>query len=314
VKIIDLKEIKRLLQGTDPVPLVAEGFAAYSAGRAVIPPVGELLFDHGDVHVKYGYIKDDEFYVIKIASGFYNNPQYGLPSSNGLMLLFKQATGELAGILLDEGYLTNIRTAAAGAIAARHLAPKHVERIGIVGAGTQARLQLLHLKPVTDCRRALVWGRDRDKLKQYQAEMSAEGFIVETTLDADEVLKPCNLVVTTTPSTQPLLHASALHPGVHITAMGSDTADKQELDSAILARADLVVADSISQCLSRGEIFRALTSGHLRQERVVELGRIISGDAAGRTSESQITVADLTGLATQDIQIATLIYRKSLAA
>ncbi len=112
MKIIDLKEIKRLLQGTDLIPLIAEGFAAYSAGRAVIPPVGELLFDQGDVHIKYGYIKDDEFYVIKIASGFYNNAQYGLPSSNGLMLLFRQATGELAGILHDEGYLTNIRTAA----------------------------------------------------------------------------------------------------------------------------------------------------------------------------------------------------------
>ncbi len=137
--------------------------------------------------------------------------------------------------------------------------------------------------------------------------------MVETTLDVDEVLKTCNLVVTTTPSTQPLLHASALHLGLHITAMGSDTADKQELDSAILARADLVVADSISQCLSRGEIFRALSSGHLRQERVMELGRIISGDTPGRTTESQITVVDLTGLATQDIQIATLVYRKSLA-
>lgn len=312
MKIIELSQIKRLLPSIDLIPIIADGFAAYSAGKAVIPPVGELLFDHGDVHIKYGYIKNDEFYVIKIASGFYNNPKLGLPSSNGLMLLFSQTTGELVSILLDEGYLTNIRTAVAGAIVARHLAPRKVERIGIVGAGLQARLQLTHLRPVVGCEQVLVWGQNESELDSYRADMEREGFRVETTLDADQVLKSCNLVVTATPSTKPLLHAQSLHPGVHITAMGSDTPEKQELDSAILAQADLIVADSISQCLSRGEIFKAISSGRIARERIVELGKIISREAPGRTSDSQITVADLTGLATQDIQIATAVYRNAL--
>ena len=312
MKIIELAQIKRLLPSLDLIPIIAEGFAAYSAGQAVIPPVGELLFDHGDVHIKYGYIKHDEFYVIKIASGFYNNLKLGLPTSNGLMLLFRQSTGELLSILLDEGYLTNIRTAVAGAIVADHLAPRKVERIGVVGAGMQARLQVSYLKPVVDCVQVLAWGQNESELAKYRYDMEKDGFRVETTLEADQVLKFCNLVVTATPSTQPLLHLESLHPGVHITAVGSDTPQKQELDSAILAQADLIVADSISQCLSRGEIYQAISSGQITSDRVVELGRIISREAPGRTSDSQITVADLTGLATQDIQIATAVYRKSM--
>lgn len=312
MKIIELSQIKTLLPSLNLIPIIAEGFAAYSAGRAIIPPVGELLMDNGEVHIKYGCLKNDEFYVIKIASGFYNNFKLGLPSSNGLMLLFSQSTGELVSILLDEGFLTNIRTAVAGAIVACYLAPSKVERIGIVGAGEQARLQLIYLKSVIDCKQVLVWGRNEARLARYKADMEKEGFRVETTLEADEIPESCELVVTTTPSTEPLLHAESLHPGIHITAVGSDTPQKQELDSDILAKADLIVADSISQCLSRGEIYQAISSGKITRDRVVELGRIISREVTGRTSDSQVTVADLTGLATQDIQIATAVYLKSM--
>ena len=124
--IIELKEIKSLLQKVDVVSAMAEGFVQYSNGNTVVPPVGELLFENppGDVHIKYGYIKNDEFYVIKIASGFYENKKLGLPSSQGMMLLFNQKTGQTVSVLLDEGYLTDVRTAAAGAVAAKYFAPK----------------------------------------------------------------------------------------------------------------------------------------------------------------------------------------------
>jgi ornithine cyclodeaminase len=224
------------------------------------------------------------------------------------MLLFSQHTGELMCILLDEGYLTDVRTAVAGAVAAKYLAPAHVERIGVVGTGTQARLQLLHLKPVTRCREILVWGRDDRRVMEYVVEMEEEGYTIESVGNADEVLDRCNLVVTTTLSTAPLLNAEALRPGTHITAVGSDTPAKQELDAGILKKADVVVADSISQCLLRGEIFQAIQAGQVIQDELVELGRIISGDSAGRTSADQITVADLTGVAVQDIKIATAVY------
>ncbi len=274
----------------------------------MVPPVGELLLSRGDVHIKYGYLQDDDYYVVKIASGFYGNPQFGLPSSNGLMFLFNQRTGELVSVLLDEGHLTNVRTAVAGAIAAKYLAPRSVERIGIVGTGTQARLQLEHLLPVTACRQVLVWGRGDEQLRRFRRDIEPLGYELEVTRETGTILRRCNLVVTATPATAPLLHVADLRPRTHITAVGSDTPEKQELDSAILCRADVVVADSIQQCLERGEIHHAIRLGFISRGDLVELGDLISGRQSGRTSEEQVTIADLTGVAVQDIQIAKAVY------
>jgi ornithine cyclodeaminase len=309
MKIATLNQIREVLPRLDLIPAIEEGFVAYSSGRATVPPVGELILDKGEVHIKSGFIAGEDLYVIKIASGFYGNPSLGLPSGNGCMLLFKQSTGESAALLLDEGHLTDIRTAVAGAVAAKYCAPRKVERIGIVGAGIQARLQLEWLKRVSDCRDVLVWGPLPGELEDYKREMGSRGFSVETTSDAAAILKACNLVVTATPSKIPLLWAADLRPGTHITAVGSDTPDKQELDSEILAKADMVVADSLPQCRLRGEIHKALESGRIREDRCVELGAVISGREKGRTSESQITVVDLTGVAVQDIKIAAAVYR-----
>lgn len=308
MKIIALEQIKKVLPSLDLISPIETGFAAYSQEQAVVPPVGELILDKGEVHIKYGYLKKDKYYVIKIASGFYENPKLGLPSSNGLMLLFSQETGELVCILLDQGYLTDVRTAIAGAIAAKYLAPKNTERIGIIGTGIQARLQLSYLSKVMECRQVLVWGRGNSQLERYQTEMEKQGFMIETTLEASEVLKTCSLIVTNTPSTTPLLSSSDLQPGTHITAVGSDTPDKQELDPAILKKADIVVADSISQCLMRGEIHKAIQSGQISPDGLVELGDIIAGEKTGRTHDDQITVSDLTGVAVQDIKITETVY------
>jgi ornithine cyclodeaminase len=314
MKIITLEEIKEILPTIELLPAIEAGFAAYSAGQAVVPPVGELLLDRGEVHIKYGYIQEEATYVVKIASGFYGNPALGLPSSNGLMLLFEQRTGELRCILLDEGHLTDVRTAVAGAIAAKYLAPKQVRRIGIVGTGIQARLQLRFLHSMTPCRDVLVLGRGEEQLDAYAADLADLDFQIETTLEAAEVLQRCDLVVTTTPSAEPLLFASDLRPGTHITAVGSDTPHKQELEATILGRADLVVADSISQCLVRGEIHQALKSDLIAEADLVELGQIINRQAPGRTSDEQITVADLTGVAVQDMKIAEAVYQWAVAS
>ena len=308
-RIVGLAEIRAALRGVDLLPGIERAFVAYSSGRAVVPPVGELLLPdvQADVHIKYGYIVGEPYYVIKVASGFYGNPEKGLPSSNGLMLVFDRSTGALVAILLDEGLLTDLRTGAAGAIAAKHLAPKWVRRIGIVGSGTQARHQLLMLKPVTPCRDVLAWGRHPDRLARYRDEMAAGGFTVATTTDVDEVMASCELIVTATASRAPLLLRDRLRPGIHITAVGADSPVKQELDPLILRRADVVVADSLSQCLERGEIAHAVRSRCLRPDDVVELGAVIAGTAEGRTSEEDVTVADLTGVAVQDIEIARTV-------
>jgi ornithine cyclodeaminase len=310
MEIVDLDTIKAAVAGVDLLPIIEAGFVAYSRGRATVPPVGELILHDppGEVHIKYGYLRGGDHYVIKVASGFSDNPQRGLPSGDGLMLLFSQQTGQPELLLLDRGYLTDLRTAVAGAICARHLAPALVTRIGIVGTGVQARLQLRHLAGVTTCRNVLAWGRSPDKLAAYQSEMTAAGFHVKTARSPAELTATCNLIVTATAARAPLLFADQVRPGTHITAVGSDTPDKQELDPGILARADRVVADSISQCKIRGEIAHALRAGAVQESALVELGNVISGDAPGRTEPYQITVADLTGVAVQDIQIAEAVY------
>jgi len=309
-EIYRLDRIKEALQRMDPIRAIEEGFVAYSQGKVVVPPVGEMIFQKppGDVHIKYGYILGDDYYVIKIASGFYENAKLGLPSNHGLMLLFKRQTGELSSILLDEGFLTDVRTAAAGAVAAKYLAPKNVRKIGILGAGVQGKIQLTFLKSVVACSDVMVWGINQKELDAYQEAMEPFGYAIQTTRNASEVASNCNLIVTATPSQKPLLLADDIQRGTHITAVGSDTPEKNELDPKILQRADIVVADSVQQCLSRGEIFQAIRAGILKKERVRELGKVISQKKLQRISENQITVADLTGVAVQDIQISKAVY------
>jgi len=308
--VVPLAEIKKALAAVDPLPLIEEGFAAYSRGEVVVPPVGELVFNDppGDVHIKYGYIKGDDFYVIKIASGFYDNPKLGLPSGDGLMLVYSQKTGVLEAILLDEGYLTNLRTAVAGAVAAKHLAPRGVMAVGIVGAGVQSRMQLDWLRRVRAFDEAVVWGINEEELDAYRRDMASPGLKIRTTLRAEEVAAAANLIVTCTPATTPILKAEWIRPGTHITAVGSDTAAKQELEAGILAKADRVVVDSLSQSERRGEVYKAVSAGAIGRDRLVELGRVISDEKLRRASENEITVADLTGVAVQDIQISKAVW------
>lgn len=309
MKIINLAEIKEIIRSLDILPSIEEGFIAYSKGNAVIPPIGELIFTKppGDVHIKYGYIVGDDCYVVKVASGFYDNPKLNLPSSNGLMLLFNQKTGALLSILLDEGYLTNIRTAAAGAIVAKYLAPKNVNKIGIIGTGIQARLQLRYLQKVIRCNNAVVYGRDNDKLLRFQTDLKNEGFNIQPTQSLDDITA-CELIVTTTASSLPILLSKHIKAGTHITAVGADTPHKQELEETLFDKADMVVADSISQCIERGDIAHAIRKNIINENKIIELGNIICGKEQGRTSDNQITIADLTGLAVQDIKVAKAVY------
>ena len=313
MRLIGPEEIERALARIDLLPAIEAGFVAYSEGRAVVPPVGELLFEDppGEVHIKYGYLEGGDVYVVKVASGFYENPRRGLPSGDGLMLLFEQSTGRPLAVLLDHARLTDVRTAVAGAVAARALAPRQVERIGVVGCGVQARLQVEELRRVVECRRVLVWGRRREALESYRREIEASGFEVAVTSDVGEIGPACQLIVTATPSKVPLLRAEDVAPGTHVTAVGADTVGKQELEAALLGRADIVVADSLAQCRERGEIAAALAAGEIDENDVVELGDLLAGRRAGRAGgaegDRQISVADLTGVAVQDLAAARAV-------
>jgi ornithine cyclodeaminase len=208
-----------------------------------------------------------------------------------------------------------MRTAAAGAVAAKHLAAQAVGDIGIVGTGVQARMQLEMLRDVVDCKSCLVWGRDPAKVESMIEDLRAKdsvrawGLQIEPAESLDHLVSRCNLIVTTTSARGPLIRADQVQKGTHITAMGSDDHGKQELEAELLAKADLVVADSVSQCVDHGECFAAVQGGHIEKDSILELGDVIKTPALGRTSEDQITVADLTGVAIQDIQIAKMVDR-----
>jgi ornithine cyclodeaminase len=315
--VLTLNEIKRLIDVPQLVREIETGFVLYSEDRVVVPPVGFLHFDEppGDVHIKYGFVTGDEFYVLKMASGFYNNPELNMPVSDGLLLVFSQKTGKLKLILLDECWLTDMRTAAAGAVAAKHLAPNNVRNIGIVGTGVQARLQLEMLRDVVGCRNCLIWGRDADKAQSMIEDLKAReafrawGLDLKVATEIDELVLQCNLIVTTTSAREPLIRADQVQKGTHITAMGSDDHGKQELEVELLAKADRVVADSVSQCIDHGECFHAVTANRIDEHSILELGNVIKNPEIGRTSDNQITVADLTGVAIQDIQIAKMVNR-----
>jgi len=303
------EEIRKRLETVDPVFCVEEAFRSFSRGEAIVPPPGELIFDNppGDVHIKYGYIGGGAFYVVKIASGFYENPRHGLPSSNGVMLAFDRQTGALAAILDDRGHLTDIRTAAAGAVAAKYLAPENVETIGVIGTGLQAELQVKFLQSVRPCKNILVWGRRAEAAERYAERMRKDGYTVAVASSVEDVAERCRIIVTTTASHEPHLYGAMIRPGTHVTAMGADTPDKRELHADIFAAADLVAVDSRVQGALRGDLKGALDARTVELERVSELGQIIAGTAKGRSSAGQVTVAALTGLAVQDVAIASAV-------
>lgn len=314
MKILNLKEIKKIISNTSEQALlnsIEDSFISFSNGAANVPPVGHLGFidPPGDMHIKYGYIKGEPYYVVKIASGFYQNQAIGLPNNNGLMMVFDAKTGKPECLLQDEGYLTDLRTALAGAVVAKHMGPEKIKAIGIIGTGVQARMQLQMLKSITNCREVYVYGRSESKTISYKHEMSKEGYDTQVCQSPAQVASQCNLIITTTASQKPLISVTDVQPGTHITAMGADAPGKQELDPKILGKAALIACDSKSQCLHHGETHSAIKEGVIQEESIQELGEIIS--ASFQRNNNDITVADLTGIATQDIAIASLVMSRS---
>ena len=313
VTLLTEAELRRCVElDVEAIAAVEDAFTRLANGEAVMPPIVcvDIPEHRGEVDIKTAYVRGLDSFAVKIASGFFENYRFGLPSGSGMMVLVSARTGLPEAVLLDNGYLTDVRTGAAGAVAARHLARTRVETVGIIGAGVQARYQALALRRVREFRRVLVWGRSRERAEAYAAEMAPRlGVEVVAASDAESVVRASDIMVTTTPSREPYLRAEWLHPGLHITAMGSDGPEKKELFADVLARADLVVCDSRTQCERLGELHHArpVPSG----DRIVELGEITSGRRAGRTDDAQITVCDLTGTGVQDTAIALLAHRSA---
>ena len=309
IQIVTEAELRRLVAlDLTTVDVIEAAFSALATGGVVMPPIlsMDLPAAHGEVDVKTAYIPGFDGFAIKVSPGFFNNPHLGLPSLNGLMILFSAKTGLVQALYLDNGYLTDIRTAAAGAVASRHLAPQTVETAGVIGTGVQARLQMQAAHLVRPFRRLLVHGRDAAKARACADDLARLlGVEAEVADSAETLVRESQLVVTTTPARAPLIRAEWLHPGLHITAMGSDQSGKTEIDPRALVAADAYVCDRVAQAEVSGELEAALAAGLWTKGRPAELGEVITGQKRGRQSPQDVTICDLTGTGVQDTAIAT---------
>ena len=295
------------------IECVENAFHALATKAVVMPPIMRLdILEHnGEIDVKTAYIPGIDNLAIKISPGFFDNPSLGLPSTNGLMVLFSTRTGMVEALLLDNGYLTNIRTAAAGAVAAKYFARADSQSAAILGAGEQAGLQLEALILVRDITSATIWARDFAKAEARAAELSA-GLDIPVTPCASVEMATGNadIIVTATPASEPILRSEFIRSGQHITAMGSDAEHKNEIDPQIFARAHYF-CDRLSQVQTLGELHHALERQLVKPStEYPELGQVISQQAPGREHSDDITLCDLTGTGIQDTAIATLAFQR----
>jgi ectoine utilization protein EutC len=317
IKILTERELRGAVTlNIQAVDIVEQAFAALARGGVVMPPILSMAIEekHGEVDVKTAYVPGMDAFAIKASPGFFDNPARGLPSLNGLMVLFDSDTGIVKAVLLDNGFLTDIRTAAAGAVAARHLAPESVDTVGVIGAGLQAELQIEALALVRTFSKVLVWARNPERGREYARRMTARlGLHVEAVESAERCVRESRVVITTTPAREPVVQRGWVQPGQHITAMGSDSPEKNELDPAIVAGADRFVCDRRSQSLAQGELRAAVAAGTVGENFPAdELGEIIIGGKPGRVDDVTITVCDLTGTGVQDTAIANHAFHAAL--
>lgn len=300
------------------VECVEQAFHSLATQKVAMPPIMRLDIPEyrGEVDVKTAYVPGVDAFAIKISPGFFDNPKLGLPSVNGMMVLLSARTGLVEALLLDNGYLTDVRTAAAGAVAAKHLSRSDASIATIFGAGVQAQLQLEALMLVRPIKQARIWARDFEKAKETALMLQERlGIAVKAYENGRDAVAGSDIIVTTTPSEQPILRAEWISPGQHITAMGSDAEHKNEIESAIISKADCYVADRISQTRKLGELHHAIAAGIVSPEQdFPELGQIIAGHAQGRTNPSDITLCDLTGTGVQDTAIAALARTRATAS
>jgi ornithine cyclodeaminase len=299
------------------VACVEGAFRALATEAVVMPPILRLDIPahRGEVDVKTAYVPGFDGFALKVSPGFFDNPKLGLPSLNGLMILFSARTGLVEALLLDNGYLTDVRTAAAGAVAAKVLARADAKVAAIFGAGVQARLQLEALRLVRPIERAVIWARNFQRATAVAAELSGMlGMAVTAEADPQAACRGADIIVTTTPAEHPILHAEWIAPGQHITAMGSDSEHKNEINPALVTRA-IYVADSLKQTRRLGELHHTIAAGRVPAEaEFAELGQVIAGLKPGRRSAEDITLCDLTGTGVQDTAIATLAHARAVEA
>ena len=303
--------IKHVKLNEDLIPIIEDAFKSLSKGKTVMPPIMRIDIKkyHGESDIKAAYVEGLDSFAIKIASGFFDNPKLGLPSSNGLMVLLDSETGVIKSVLLDEGYLTDTRTAIAGAIAAKYLSNEDASNLGIIGAGIQARLQLKAILLVRKINKINLWARDKVKVDEFKDSLKDLNIDINISESCQDLASSSDIIITTTPSKKPLLEFDWIKKGTHITAMGSDAEQKNELHPAMIKLCDKYIPDNQPQTTILGELHHAIKENIISPDhKFDDLGSIIIDPSLGRKNKEDITICDLTGTGVQDTAIARYTY------
>lgn len=312
MQIIDRQTIAGILDLEAALDGVQKSFRLYSAGKVTSPPVAHLGFvdPPGDCHIKSAHLHGEPSFAVKVSNGFYDNPARGLPSSNGLIMVFCAQTGAPLALLQDEGLITDMRTALAGVVATSLARPDGFGTVGIIGTGIQARLQLEYLHRLKGPVAARVWGRSSTGVDRYLADMRTRVIDVQPCSTVRELCGQCQTLITTTPSTSALIDSDWVAAGTHITAVGADAEGKQELDPRLYSRARGILVDSRAQCADHAESQHAVRAGLLRRETLVEIGAALDGATWQTDAAGDITIADLSGLGASDAMMAQLVLKR----
>lgn len=310
MRVFDAAPIRRAIGFEDLVEPVTEMFGEFSreggeAPIAIFAPAGP----DGDVHVKSAWVPGRAIFTVKVATWFAARATGDRPPGSGFLAAHDASTGDLLAVLQDEHHLTDVRTAAAGACAARLLAPAAARTLAVLGTGTQAYLQALAVCSVRPIDTVVLWGRRGHRAHALRAAVRARvpGLDVSVADEAEQAVRQADVVVTATSSSRPVLRHSWLRPGHHITAVGADDPSKSELDAECFARADLVAVDSrVDTPRLAGDLGRAVASGAAAAADLVEMGELVRGAHPGRTADTQITVAKLIGLGVLDLVAAEI--------
>ncbi|HWL04155.1 MAG TPA: ornithine cyclodeaminase family protein [Xanthobacteraceae bacterium] len=308
MRVVTPEEVKSVLLFSDLIPALSENFVAFSRGNAQVAPLSNIDFAelNGEIHIKSGWISGGPFVCTKLVTCYYDNPNIGLPTRDGALVVINRLNGRFEAFIYDAGHVTNMRTAGASAVAVQTLARKDADELGIIGTGTQAYWHAAAIASVTKLRSVKVAGRNKERADELCRKIEQRLEVPASTVDTQSAAE-APIVVTATPAREPVLTSERLNPGTLLVAMGSDAIGKKELGSAIVEQANLLVADSEKQCVEIGEM--QWRTEWKRAPRVQQLGEIVSGADIGRQSNDDIVIFDSTGLGFQDLVGAECVLR-----
>ena len=315
VLIIPDSQARRLLNMEETIETVEQVFREKGYGRTQMPPKMYLTFDEyrGDVRVMPSFLQTMDSAGVKIVNVHPDNPaKFGLPTVMAVIVLVDPRNG-LVSSIMDGAYITSMRTGAAAAVATKYLARKDSKVLGLVGAGVQARTQLMALSRVLpDLEEVRVWSLPESTIDAFideQKKLYSFGF--NRCRSCEDCVAGSDVVSTVTPATTPMVPFGSVSKGTHINAMGADAPGKEELDPRVLLNAKIVVDDML-QAIHSGEINVPISKGVLRESDIYgELSEIVTCTKKGRESDSEVTIFDSTGLSLLDVSAATIVYKKA---